>query len=120
MKTFIAAAIAAFAIATPAQAAPQWIQVSADGTIFANYNTTRGTGRVRSVDVSMANTPYGVLIGTYHVDCPSWRWATTLENNTSSWKPIGKDTVAEGVAELVCPRTATVPVTSPAPATYGL
>jgi hypothetical protein len=116
MKKLIAAAIAALSIATPAQAQPQWIQVDANGTMFANFNTVRGTGRIRSIDVGFVFSENNRVANTTHIDCKTWQSSFTYQGHTVPWKPIGPGSAIEAVAELVCPRTATVPVPSPAPA----
>ena len=102
MKTFIAATIAAFAVIAPAQAQPQWIQVSADGTVFANYNTVRNNGRVRSIDVGFIMSDNDRIANTTHVDCKTWQSIFTYEGHTVPWKPIGPDSAMESIAQLVC------------------
>ena len=106
MKKLIVAAIAAVTIASPVQAAPQWIQVSADETMFANFNTVRGTGNVRSivVGVFLSNTTDAFVL---HTDCKGWQSSVTYEGRTASWKPIPPKSAAEAVANLVCPSAST-------------
>jgi hypothetical protein len=105
MKCLVAAVLAALSIASPAHAAPQWVRVSQDGKVFANFNTARGSDNTRSVDVSMETDSFGILSGTMHIDCAAWRYATTFEGNTRPWEPIGRLSVSESVARLVCPDT---------------
>lgn len=100
------AALALSTIAAPAFAGPQWIQISADGTQHANYNSLRGTGRVRSIDVSVADPATDTTVTfTSHIDCTTWQQMATYQGKTiGTWSPLGKDTAAEATAYLICPR----------------
>jgi hypothetical protein len=116
MKTLLtaAAAVATIATATPAFCAPQWVQIGEANTeingIYANYNSARGTGRVRSVDVTVDSKVDGIVAVTVHVDCPSWRWAMSATSGTGKWDPIGRNSAAEGAAQLICPAAKDSPV----------
>ncbi len=107
MKSILALAAAAIALAAPAHAFPQWIQVAGDTAIFsgvfANYNSVRGTGSIRSVDTSTWHKHQGHLSITFHVNCKAWQYSATTGDTTSQWSPIGMGTVIESTAYLICP-----------------
>jgi hypothetical protein len=101
MKKLMAATIAALSIATPAQAAPQWIQVDANGEVYVNYNTVRGSGRIRSVDVGYILSENKRVANTTHIDCKAWQSSFTYQGHTVPWAPIGPASAIEYVAKLV-------------------
>ncbi len=107
MKTIAFAAAAALAFAAPAHAFPQWIPVSEASEVtdrgYANYNSVRGTGSIRSVDTSIWHKHYGRLTATVHVNCKDWQVSVTAEGVTTQWRPIGMGSGNEGIAYLICP-----------------
>lgn len=96
-------------LALPALARPQWIPVSADEKTYLDYNSVRGTGRVRSATVSFPrDDDNGSDAVTMHIDCSRWMFSISMvvdqSDYTTKWEPIGRGTVGETSAEMICPR----------------
>ena len=105
MKLFPLIAAAALTLAAaPAKASPQWVPVSADGTVFANYNCVRQAGNVRSISVGFILSQNERIANVTHIDCRSWHSSFTYLNKTKPWEPIAPGSVMEDVAMLVCPK----------------
>lgn len=81
-----------------ALALPQWIPVSKDGAISADYNSIKRSGSIYSIVISARTENYGYVARYMHIECASWRFAI----GTTSWEPIAQGSVPESVAYLVC------------------
>jgi hypothetical protein len=104
--------IALVLAATPARALPQWVQVSNGSfgacSAYANYNSVRGVGRVRTVDVTISCPENSPITGSFHIDCPSWRYVTSYEGQLAgNWANLSRGHDFENVAYLVCPASLT-------------
>ena len=85
-----------------ALALPQWIAVSKDGAVSADYNSLKKSGSVYSIVVSALTEGSGYVAGYMHIECASWRFAATIGATRTSWEPIAQGSVPESVAYLVC------------------
>lgn len=86
----------------PAKALPQWIPVSSDANIFADFNSLKKKAGIHTVVVSARTPEAGSVAGYMHIECASWRWASTVGASRSNWEPIAIRSVPESVAYLVC------------------
>lgn len=98
----------ATALALPAAARPQWLPVSADKMTYLDFNSVRGSGRVRSATISFPrDNGNGSEAVTIHIDCKRWMFSISMvveqSDYTTRWEPIGRDTVSEVSAEMICP-----------------
>ena len=96
-----------FIVLTPqcALALPQWIPVSKDGAISADYNSIKKSGGVYSIVVSARTEDSRYAAGYMHIECAFWRFAATIGATRASWEPIAQWSVPESVAYLVCKPT---------------
>jgi hypothetical protein len=88
-----------------ALALPQWIPVSKDGAVSADYNSIKKSGSVYSIVVSARTEDSGYAAGYMHIECATWRFAATVGATRTSWEPIAQGSVPESVAYLVCKPT---------------
>ena len=85
-----------------ALALPQWIPVSKDGAVSADYNSIKKSGSVYSIVVSARTEDAGYVAGYMHIERASWRFSTTIKATRTSWEPIAQGSVPESLAYHVC------------------
>lgn len=95
----------------PAHSRPQWTPVPempVNGFLY-DRNSIKRDGDITSVNVSYTAKNNQVQLVTWNYHCKSWMSSTTFysvyaEPRTDRLIPIPPDTLAEVMAEIVCPK----------------
>jgi hypothetical protein len=106
-KAFLAVAAAALALApAAAPARPQWVQLGTNGRCHANYNAIRKIDPQRLTFTMPISCEFEGSVVTAEAGIYCEEWASTLSAGdgvlVNPYGPIGKGTVAEHAAYLVC------------------
>ena len=96
---FLPALTAAVLLAAPAQAYPQWLPVSTDGSAI-DFNSVKANGAIRTVTFS-SPIRGGVGAAPVHVSCS--RWMFNFPEFMAAWESIGRGSAIEVVAFAICP-----------------
>lgn len=85
-----------------AKAIAQWILVSKDGNVHADYNSIKRSGNIYTIVFSAKTEDAGYAAGYMHFECKSSRFSVTTGSVRTPWEPIPFGSIPESIAYLVC------------------